>query len=135
MGRSVFIVSVLVVMLSGCAQMKEGFRGFLGISTKELERGRTDAIEATFQCEPSACYEKVLGILKEIGAYVYARDNNKKMVAVYVSAADTTPVGIFLTATDTMATKVQVSSPSTYAKELIAEKIFAALKKQLNPVK
>lgn len=138
MGRYAFFTCLLAaVMLSGCVGIKEGTRGFLGISTRELEKGRKDAVVRTFQCAPSDCYDTILATLKEIGAYVYAKDSNKKMVAVYVSETDTTPAGIFLTEEDTAAVRVEVSSPSSYAKEFIAGKVFAALEKRCvsTPVK
>jgi hypothetical protein len=50
------------------------------------------------------------------------------MIAIYVSETDTTPVGLFFKEIDKSNTQVEVSSPSTYAKELISEKVFKLLK-------
>ncbi|MEW6074819.1 MAG: hypothetical protein AB1530_00775 [Candidatus Omnitrophota bacterium] len=138
MVRYAFFTCVLAAaILSGCAGVKEGAKGFLGISTRELERGRKDAVSKAFQCAPSDCYDTILTTLKEIGAYVYAKDSNKKMVAVYVSQTDTTPVGIFLTEENKAAVRIEVSSPNSYAKEFIAGKVFIALEKRCvsTPVK
>ncbi|RJO64521.1 MAG: hypothetical protein C4540_03950 [Candidatus Omnitrophota bacterium] len=123
-----------VVIVSGCAGVKEGAKGFLGISTRELEKGRKEAAIKTFQCASSACYDTILATLKKIGAYVYAEDSNKKMIALYVSETDTTPVGIFLTEENKAATRVEVSSPGGYAKEFIAGKVFAVLSTQCSSV-
>jgi hypothetical protein len=63
-----------------------------------------------------------------IGAYIYVKDIKKHMIAIYVSETDTTPVGLFFKEIDKSNTQVEVSSPSTYAKELISEKVFKLLK-------
>ena len=62
-----------------------------------------------------------------MGSYIYTDDPKKNMLAIYVSEADTTPVGIFLKEMDASNTQIEISSPSTYAKELIAEKLFNLL--------
>jgi hypothetical protein len=49
------------------------------------------------------------------------------MLALYVSEEDTTPVGVFLTERGKFRTLVEVSSPSTYGKEKIAQTIFDSL--------
>ena len=46
--RRVFIIGLVlgycVIAMAGCAYVKEGTRGFLGISTKEIEDARDEAI-------------------------------------------------------------------------------------------
>jgi hypothetical protein len=70
-----------------------------------------------------------------MGAYIYAEDAKKKMIAVYISETDTTAVGLFFSPIDANNTEIKISSPSTYAKEFISKKVFFALDKALNPEK
>ncbi|MDD5245962.1 MAG: hypothetical protein PHS09_01070 [Candidatus Omnitrophica bacterium] len=137
-----FIFAVLLLLtISGCAAtkkgadcLKEGARGLWGTSTKVLEEGRSDAISEEINHGLEVCYDSSLEVLKKIGAYVYAKDKAKGMIAIYVSNEDTTPVGIFFTQLDSGATRIEVTSPSDYAKETIATKLFTRLFMLLNPV-
>jgi len=117
----------LAILLSGCIGPKEACKGFLGISTKVLEDGRKDAIKKEFNLDLITCHNKVRLILKDTGSYIYADDLSKDMIAVYVSVEDTTPVGLFLTEVNKGVTLIEVSSPSTYGKELISKTVFEAL--------
>ena len=121
----------LVSAIAGCAGMRESARGFVGVSTKEVERVRSSAIIKSFDCDLSRCSGMVEQVLAKMEAYVYARKSG--MIAVYISETDTTPVGIFLSADGNTKTKIEVSSPSTYGRETIAEKLFAGIDKELHP--
>ena len=117
----------LLFTLFGCASIKEMARGFAGISTKILEDDRPNAIVKTLNYDYFTSYTKTLDILKQLKAYIYAKDIKKHMIAIYVSEQDTTPVGIFFKEIDAKNTQLEFSSPSTYAKELISSKVFSAL--------
>jgi hypothetical protein len=95
-----------------------------------LEDGRKDAIRKTFPCNEKACYDNVKLFLSRSGPYIYAADPKKGMVAVYFTAQDTTPVGVFCKSIDANNTEIQVSSPSTFAKETIAKRVFTAMGKR-----
>jgi len=123
----IFLSGVFIMTLTGCSTVKEGMRGVAGISTRSLEEARKDAITKSFDYDYLTAYNKVLEALKEIQAYVYAKDTGKRMIAIYVSEQDTTPVGIFFKETDTGKTQIEVSSASTYARELISSKLFPIL--------
>ncbi|MFA5004621.1 MAG: hypothetical protein WC561_00645 [Candidatus Omnitrophota bacterium] len=137
--RSLIIIALLFVF-SGCATVKEAGRGFLGISTKVLEEGLPNAKKEVFAIDMDSCYEKVKSALIENHAYVYAEKLSPRMIAVYLSVKDTapvdgtspmddtTPVGLFFSTKQTNQTLVEVSSPSTYAKEIIAKAVFGAMK-------
>ena len=124
-----FFIFLFTIFTSGCAGLKETAKGIAGVSTKVLEEGRANAIKKTFNFDYLAAYAKTLGILKneKVGSYIYAQDIKKHMIAIYVSEQDTTPVGVFFQKVDANNTDVQVSSPSTYAKEMISTRLFAAL--------
>ncbi|MDD5771749.1 MAG: hypothetical protein PHO81_05890 [Candidatus Omnitrophica bacterium] len=135
---------ILSTVLLGCATVKEMGKGFAGISTKVLEDTRKDALKRSFPLDYDSSYAEVKKILlgkkeeKEpgqegTGAYIYAEDPAKKMIAVYVSEADTTPVGIFFTVERKKKTLIEISSPSVYAKEYIAKNIFTGIDELLKP--
>lgn len=129
----------LAAGLSGCATIKEVGKGVAGVSTQVLEDKRKDALKKSFAFNYNDCYDRVKEILKGtdngegLGPYIYSADAKKKMIAIYLSPEDTTPVGIFFTEESKGSTLIEVSSPSTYAKEEIADIIFSRLNKRINP--
>lgn len=150
MKRSMYFVlaiacCLLSAVLFGCATVKEAAKGFAGVSTQVLEEKRKEAIKETFAVDYDRCYAQVKDILKEkikvkeneteieSSSYIYAEDTEKKMLAVYLSETDTTPVGIFFTPEGKGSTMIEISSPSTYAKESIAKRISAAINASLKP--
>lgn len=130
------LVVLPLFLFLGCAAVKdaaiEGAKGIAGISTKVLEENKEGAIKRTFNCGVDVCYNDSKRLLKDRGAYIYAQDFDKKMLAVYVSETDTTPVGVFFKELDSSHTQVEVASPSTFGKEYIAEKLFRSLERLLN---
>jgi hypothetical protein len=121
------IVFLFLILINGCAPIKEAAKGFAGISTKELEAGRVSAIVKTFNYDYFSAFTKSLDALKDMKSYIYAQNIKKHMIAIYVSEEDTTPVGIFFKEVSANSTQVEVSSPSTFAKELISARLFKAL--------
>ena len=125
--RMALAVCVCVVAAGGCESFKETTRGILGTSTKVLEQGRDTALSKSFELDYEKAYHKVKAALAGMGAYVYRDDKAVRMIAVYVSTVDTTPVGIFFTSEDDRHTRVEVSSPSTFAREMLAHRLFNRL--------
>ena len=120
-----------IIGLLGCATLWEGAKGFAGISTKSIEESRKSAILKKVKYDYNTCYSKTKEILiTHIGAYIYAEDLNRHMIAIYVSKEDTTPVGLFFKEIDAANTQIEVSSLSTYAKEFIAGKVFSVLEEE-----
>jgi len=113
--------------LLGCARTKEAARGILGISTKNLEDLRPEAIKETIYADLDTCYTNSLEILQKSNSYVYTQDRKKALIAVYLSETDTTPVGIFFTEIGNRNTLVEISSPSIYAKESVATELLSKL--------
>ncbi len=122
---------LLSTALLGCAAVKEMGQGFIGVSTQVLEEKRKDALKKSFVLDYDGCYVKVKEILKgkenKKESPIYAEDMQKKMIAVYFTQADTAPVGIFFTGEAENKTLIEVSSPSIYAKEEIANRIFTGI--------
>ncbi len=139
------ICCLLSVLSAGCATVKETAKGLAGISTQVLEEKRKDALRESFAMDYDSCYAKVKSILKEkimvkedekeveSQSWIYADDPEKKMIAIYLSEVDTTPVGIFFIDEGQARTLIEISSPSTYAKENIADRIFNGIKATLKP--
>jgi len=123
------ISCLIVTVLLGCTTVKEMGKGFVGVSTQVLEEKRQDALKKSFALRYSDCYVRVKDILnlKDKESYIYAEDFKKKMIAIYLSSTDTTPVGIFFTEETGANTLIEISSPSIYAKEEIANRIFSGL--------
>ncbi len=142
---SIAVCYLLIMVLSGCATVKEVGKGFIGVSTRVLEEKRKDALKKSFARGYNDCYVKVKDILntKDKESSIYAEDLEKKIIAIYLSPTDTTPVGIFFTPLEVApraaglltglteetgaSTLIEISSPSIYAKEEIAERIFSGL--------
>jgi hypothetical protein len=120
---------ILTTVLMGCATVKEMGKGFMGKSTQVLDQKRKEALKKSFALGYNDCYLKVKDILnlKDKESYVYAEDPKKKMIAIYFSPTDTTPVGIFFTEETGQNTLIEISSPSIYAKEEIADRVFGGL--------
>lgn len=121
------IICMLAILIGGCASLKETTKCVLGVSTKVVEGTREGAIKKTFNKDYDSCYVKIKEALKITGAYIYKEDPEKNLIAIYMSEQDTTPVGIFLTRIDDKNTQIEVSSPSTYARETVSTRIFNAL--------
>ncbi len=135
MVKSAIILFLAAFFVSGCAGMKEAAKGFAGISTKTLEEARPGATKKAYNMNFYTAHKKVKYILKAKGAYIYSDDPRVDLIAVYVSDTDTTPVGVFFTETGKDITLVEVSSPSTYAKETISKIVFNYLDGKTSPVK
>lgn len=124
----IIIFLICAGALIGCATIKEMISGMIGISTKVLEDNRKSAIVEVFAYDYPRCYKRCIEILKENGAYIYKQSIKKYMIALYVSEEDTTPVGLFFKEIDKNHTQIEISSPSSYAKELISQRLYYGLK-------
>jgi len=67
-----------------------------GVSTRELDKRRADAIKRTYDCQYEDSFNKVLEVLNNERCYVYVKDFKKRMIAIYVSEQDTTPSAYIL---------------------------------------
>jgi len=117
------LILLTAVFIIGCSAIKEAGRGVEGISTQVLEEHRKGAIIKIFDFDYNTCYAKIKDFLMRRGSYIYTEDARKRLIAVYVSGEDTTPVGLFFKEISPASTQVEISSASTYAKEFIANKV------------
>lgn len=111
-----------LLILAGCANIKEMTRGALGISTNEIDLARPKAIKRVFACDYNTAYNNTLKALEKLNSYVYAKKSD--LIAIYISQEDTTVVGIFFKEIDPANTQLEISSPSTYGRDLMAKKLF-----------
>ena len=120
-----FVIWILlpVILLTGCAIIQDTAKGIAGVSTKELQEGRKDAIVKQFDYGYNTCFNKVKKTLTLKGSYLYAQSMPRHMIALYVSEEDTTPVGIFFKEIGTNKTQIEITSASKYAKEFIAKRL------------
>jgi len=133
--KKLMIAVACAGIVSGCVAggMREAWRGFKGDSTKILLDTRPDAVTREFSCAHNDCGKKIEDSLKDMNAYVYAREG--ELTAVYVSVNDTTPVGIFVSDTGAEKTKIEVSSPSSFARDALSQKLFSSLDSKLKAKK
>ena len=124
------LCALCFIYLYGCSSLREDMRGIAGVSTKVLEDNRENGMKITFKHDYNSCYRKIMDVLALNRCYVYANDPRKDLIAIYVSQEDTTPVGIFLKSIDANTTLIEISSPSTYAKETITKIVFSAFDKE-----
>lgn len=130
MKRICFIafLGYFAITLWGCASLKEGTKGFLSLSTTDIEVSRGEAIVKIVDYGYEDCYGKVEKALTEAGSYIYAK--RKDLIAVYASSADTTPAGIFFKKIDGQKTQLEIASPAKDTREYLADKIFSVLQKK-----
>jgi len=124
--RRVLIIGLLsywVILSAGCACLKEGTRGFLGISTREIENARDKAIVRIVDYDYNSCFKMVEARLAEIESYIYTK--RRDLIAVYISPTDTTPAGVFFREVDGQKTELSIASPAADTREYLAEKIFS----------
>ena len=122
--KKILLTLSICILLSGCATPVELLKGFLGISTKELEEGRPDALVKVFDYNYDTCYKKVSSIIKAMPKVsIYAQD--KGVIAFYYIDPNTTPVGVFFKEIDPAHTQVEISSRDSNAKEWVAKNVFS----------
>lgn len=110
--------------LSYAAKPAEIFKGFLAVSTGELEELKKSALIKVFDIGYKMCYENTLAIVEKMpDTQIYAKD--KGIIAVYCLSLNSTPAGIFFEKVDETHTKVLISSASSSAKDWVASNVFS----------
>jgi hypothetical protein len=122
--QEVLIILLIGIFIGGCATPLEIVKMSLGNSTKQLDRGRKDALVKVVNSDYETCFAKTQEILEAMPkASIYAKD--KHMIALYYIDPNTTPVGVFFKEIDPSHTRLEVSSPGSDAKEWIAKNVFS----------
>ncbi len=117
------------VLLGGCAQTAEFSKTIWGSSTRSLEKARVNALVRNYDQPVSRCYDEVIKASEESKFHVFI-DNKPKATIVLMGikgAVNTTEVGVFFSELADGKTKVYISSLSSNAKRIVAQKIFNKL--------
>jgi hypothetical protein len=83
----------------------------------------------TFALDYRTCQARVLQTLEHIGAYVYAKDEAKRLVAAYATDSNNTPVGFYFKEITPGVTQLDVVSESTSVRESYAKRVFTSLER------
>jgi len=101
--RTLTIVAVAAILLSGCASVKEFAKSVWGSSTRALEEARSEAEGKTFRCSLDECFDAVLVLTeKEIVKPVVAEDQETEedQELLYVEKLDAmvevSPLDLFI---------------------------------------
>lgn len=122
--KKILLILSAFIFLSGCATPVDMAKSFFGISTKELEERRKDALVKVFDYDYETCYaktEKILNGMKKVS--IYAKDKDK--IALFYIDPYNTPVGVFFVEMDQAHTRVEISSPSSAARGWVAKNVFS----------
>ena len=126
--RRSYTVCAATILASALAQasyagVDQGLKALVGFATSEVEESRPRAYAKTFNYDFNACYSMVEGIFSKMPkTTIYAK--SEYMIAVYYTDPNTTPVGVYIVQAGSGRTQVQVSSPSSSAKEWVAKNLF-----------
>ena len=124
---SLFLVCVL---LAGCASVLDSPRSLLGVSTRDLELRRSQAVYKTLSCSPTDAFDAIEAFA-EANKYLVFRKDRGALVLVLMripGAVDTTEVGVFLVPLDEgRSVRIEVSSRSSFARRVVAQNLFAHL--------
>ncbi|HBG62438.1 MAG: hypothetical protein A2Y03_06685 [Omnitrophica WOR_2 bacterium GWF2_38_59] len=136
MQRLLFII--LLVVVSGCANVTETAKVVLGNSTKALEEGRAEAIKKSYACSYQECFYAVLSLAKNeepepLSEKKYFEVFSKKIDKDHIVVmgipgnVDTTEVGIFFARRSLKSVEIEISSRSSSAKRKVAKAVFKEL--------
>lgn len=130
---NVLILCVLA-LCCGCAPAIEFSKTVWGSSTRALEEARVNGIVRTYDAAVGRCYDEVLKLLKdndnkETKLKIFIQNKPKATIVVMgiPGSVNTTEVGIFFAEMTDNKTKIYISSLSSNAKRIVAEKIFPRL--------
>jgi hypothetical protein len=127
MFRLLNILLVSVVCLSaGCASPMELSRTIWGSSTRDLEEARVNGIVKIYDAPPGRCYDEALKAAVESDFKIFIQNKAKATIVVMgvKGSVNTTEVGIFCTEVSDNKSKIYISSLSSNAKRIVAEKIL-----------
>lgn len=136
-------VVFLVLVLTGCASVKETAKTIWGSSTRALEDARVDAISRSFYCDIDECFDAVLTLnllnkksepATEKYFNVFIEDRIKSHIIVYgiPGNVDTTEVAVFFARDGADAIRIDVASLSSSAKQKTADAVFKELSARFN---
>ncbi len=128
-----FSLMLIVLLLSGCALIKDTPRTIIGYSFRDLESRREGALYQTYEGSLVDCYHAILMIAKEQKYTIYYQNLEKALVVLMdvPGAVNTTEVGLFLEVLENGRVKVEIASRSSFAKKTVANAFFDQIHKYL----
>ncbi len=130
------LVSTSILILSGCASIKDAPRNILGFSRKDIIAARDDAMFQVYQAGQVEVFAVVEEIVK-VEYVLFTRDEIRGFIMLMgiPGVVDTTEVGIFVTPLGfEKGVKVELSSRSLPAKKVVAALLFSKLGEKLNKI-
>lgn len=123
------IVFSLLSLSAGCAPGIEVSKKIWGSSTRDLEKARVNGIVRVYDATPSRCFDEALKAAVDLDFQIFIQSKAKASIVVMgvKGSVNTTEVGIFFSEVTDNKTKIYISSLSTNAKRIVAEKIFTKL--------
>ena len=123
------IVVFAFIVCAGCAQTMEISKTIWGSSTRALEKARVNGIVKIYDQPVPRCYNEALKAAADSEFKIFIHDKSKATIVVMgiKGSVNTTQVGIFFSEMADNKTKIYVSSLSSNAKRIVAEKIFSKL--------
>ena len=114
---------------AGCAQTVEFSKTIWGSSTRALEKARVNGIVKIYDQPIPRCYDESLKAAADAEYKIFIDDRSKATIVVMgiKGSVNTTEVGIFFSEMADNKTKIYVSSLSSNAKRIVAQKIFSKL--------
>ena len=132
--KKTIILVVFMILVSGCASIQEPFKTFWGSSTRVLENARQNSQAKEFSCSYNDCFEKAIKALKEARLDIFLKDKLQHKIVVMnaKNSVDTTEVGIFFAELNKDKVKIEVSSLSPRAANIVSAELFPELEKLLS---
>lgn len=122
-------IFLVVILLAGCAPGIEFSRRIWGSSTRDLQEARVNGIVRIYEADTSRCFDEALTAAIESDYDVFIKDKAKQTIVLMgiKGSVNTTRVGVFFSEVEDKKTKIYISSLSSNAKRIVAEKIYSKL--------
>jgi hypothetical protein len=122
-------ILILVLAFAGCAHVEEFSKTVWGSSTRALEEARVNGIIKTYNCTVDRCYDEALKAAEDAKYTIFINNKSKATIVVMgiKGSVNTTEVGIFFSDISDTQTKIYISSLSSNAKRLVAQRILPKL--------
>lgn len=123
------IILFLFGSLVGCAPVIETSKKIWGSSTRSLEEARVNGIVRVYNASVQRCFEETVAEAKIQEYTVFIADKKKAMIVLMgvKGSVNTTRVGVFFSEVSDTQTKIYVTSLSTNAKRIVADKLYTKL--------
>lgn len=125
-----WVLCIVCVFLAGCAAVVDAPGSLLGVSTRDLELRRSQAVYKTLSCSPEDAFDAVEAVAAANKYLVFRKDRTALyLILMHIPrAVDTTEVGVFLVPLEEgQSTRLEVASRSSFARREVAQVLFFSL--------